>query len=92
MIEIKEEDLEYLGDVELPEELSEKINIMIEQADKEIEEKRIHFRWNSSQIDIVKKASALMGIPYQTYLKQAVFEKALKDISMYEKAQKVSLK
>jgi len=29
---------------------------------------------------VVKRAAALMGVPYQTYLKQVVFRQALADI------------
>ena len=36
------------------------------------------------QIAVVKRAAALMGVPYQTYLKQVVFKQALADIQQAE--------
>ena len=32
------------------------------------------------QIAVVKRAAAILGVPYQTYLKQVVFRQALADI------------
>ena len=41
-------------------------------------------RWGKEQIAVVKRAAAIMGIPYQTYLKQVVFRQALADIEHAE--------
>lgn len=84
-IEIKEEDLEYLGRVSLPEEQHLLAVKMIEEADKEIEQMRIQFRWGSAQIELLKKAAALMGLPYQTYIKQALYHKIIEDLNSYPK-------
>jgi len=32
------------------------------------------------QVDVVKRAAGIMGVPYQTYLKQVVFRQAVEDI------------
>jgi predicted DNA binding CopG/RHH family protein len=58
---------------------------MIEQAERDIAglagEVRVHLRWNREQIEIVKRAAARRGVPYQTYLKQAVMRQALTDLN-----------
>jgi predicted DNA binding CopG/RHH family protein len=36
------------------------------------------------QIAVVKRAATIIGIPYQTYLKQVVFDQALADIEHAE--------
>jgi predicted DNA binding CopG/RHH family protein len=49
-------------------------------ADRELASGTVTLRWGRQQIAVVKRAAALMGIPYQTYLKQVVFRQALSDI------------
>jgi len=66
-----------LGTVELPEEEDKRITEMIEEAEKELDETRVSFRWGKEQLELVKRAADLMGIPYQTFLKLAVYEHAL---------------
>ena len=46
----------------------------------------VTLRWAKPQIDVVKRAAAIIGIPYQTYLKQAVFKQALADIEQAQRA------
>jgi predicted DNA binding CopG/RHH family protein len=53
---------------------------MEELADEEAGPVAITLRWGRGQVDLVKRAAALMGVPYQTYLKQVVFRQALADI------------
>ena len=65
----KKRNYKVLGDFEMEGEEAERINKMIEDADKEIEESRVYFRFGKKQLDVVKKAAALIGIPYQTYIK-----------------------
>lgn len=67
----------HIGTVELPEEEDKHISEMIEEAEKELEETRVSFRWGKEQLEVVKQAADLMGIPYQTFLKLAVYEHAL---------------
>ena len=37
------------------------------------------------QIDVVKRASEIIGIPYQTYVKHIVYKKAMEDIEQYNR-------
>jgi predicted DNA binding CopG/RHH family protein len=66
-----------LGDIEVSEEEDRRITAMIEQADRELEETRVSFRWGREQLSTVKKAAEKMGVPYQTFIKMCVFERAL---------------
>ena len=50
---------------------------MIAQADEEDELARVNFRWSKESLEVVRQAAGLMGIPYQTFIKQSVFEHAL---------------
>lgn len=73
-------DYEELGDVELSEEEGEHYNKMIKIADEQIEDVRVSFRWKSKQLNIIKQASQLIGIPYQTYIKTVLFNQSIEDI------------
>jgi predicted DNA binding CopG/RHH family protein len=76
------EPIEYedLGDVELPPEQDALARAAIEQAERDIEATRVDFRWGRAQVELVKRVAALMGVPYQTYLKQVVYRQALADL------------
>ncbi|MCL4369875.1 MAG: hypothetical protein M1380_03060 [Chloroflexi bacterium] len=76
----KRRDYEELPDEELPPEVDMRARALIEQADREIEETRVNFRWGKLQVDTVKRAAALAGVPYQTYIKQVVFRQAVADL------------
>jgi predicted DNA binding CopG/RHH family protein len=76
----KRRDYEDLPDEELPPELDAKVRAMIAQADQDIEDARVNFRWGKAQVDVVKRAAGIIGVPYQTYIKQVVFRQALADI------------
>jgi predicted DNA binding CopG/RHH family protein len=69
--------IEDLGIVELDSETNAKVSRMIADADAEIEAARVTFRWGKEQLDIVKKAADSVGVPYQTFLKLAVYQQAL---------------
>lgn len=69
--------IEDLGTVELDPETDAKVNRMIAEADKEIEETRVSFRWGREQLAIVRQAAEHMGVPYQTFIKMCVYQKAL---------------
>ncbi len=73
----KRRNYEDLGTIELPEEEDKRITAMIEQADREIEETRVSFRWGKEQLAVVKQAAELMGVPYQTFMKMSVYQRAL---------------
>lgn len=59
---------------------------MIEQADRDVEETRVNMRWRKAQVDVVKRAAARYGMPYQTYVKQAAFRQAVRDLQEADKA------
>ncbi|MBI3977335.1 MAG: hypothetical protein HY331_04030 [Chloroflexi bacterium] len=65
---------------EMSPELDQQISAMIAEADRDAEEVRINMRWRKAQADLVKRAAARFGIPYQTYIKQVVFRQALADL------------
>jgi predicted DNA binding CopG/RHH family protein len=73
----KRRNYEKLGDFEMPEEMAAKVEAMIAQADEEDELARVNFRWSKEALEVVRQAAKLMGIPYQTFIKQTVFEHAL---------------
>ena len=50
------------------------------EADREIASGAVTLRWGKEQLAVVKRAAAILGVPYQTYLKQVVFRQALADI------------
>ncbi len=81
----KRRDYQDLPDLELPEALDGRISRMTEEADREIAEARVNFRWGPRQVNVVKRAAELIGVPYQTYIKEAVFRQALKDIESAER-------
>jgi predicted DNA binding CopG/RHH family protein len=70
----KRRNYERLGDFEMPPGMEAKVEAMIAQTDEEDEPARVNFRWNRDALDVVKHAAKLMGIPYQTFIKQTVFE------------------
>lgn len=71
-------------------ELEATIAAQVEQSERDIaamkSDLRVSFRWGAPQLAVVKRAADLLGVPYQTYLKQAVMERALEDITRYQKA------
>jgi hypothetical protein len=71
---------EVLPDVELSPDQAEKARKLIVQADGEREEAHVTLRWGRKQLDIVRKAARLAGVPYQTYLKQATMHRAIEDL------------
>lgn len=86
----KRRDYEELPDEELPPEVDAKVRALIDQAEREIEETRVNFRWGKVQVDTVKRAAALAGVPYQTYIKQIVFRQAVADLRAAEGVVKAS--
>jgi|LakMenEpi03Aug12_release.lakeMendotaPanAssembly.Ray.scaffolds.fasta_scaffold116590_3 predicted DNA binding CopG/RHH family protein len=76
----KDIELEDLGDYEIDPKTVQKVEQMIAAADAEIDEARVNFRWGKRQVNLVKQAADLMGIPYQIYIKETVYRQALRDI------------
>ena len=44
------------------------------------EEVRVNFRWSQTQVDVIKQAAALAGVPYQSWLKMTAYRQAIKDL------------
>jgi len=70
--------------VEEDPEVAEMVTRLEAEADREIAAGTVTLRWGREQIAVVKRAAKLMGVPYQTYLKQVVFRQALADIEHAE--------
>ncbi len=66
-----------LGAVELSEKEDKRVTEIIELSEKELKDTRVSFRWGQYQLAIVRHAANLMGVPYQTFLKLTVYERAL---------------
>ncbi|MFP5502842.1 MAG: hypothetical protein ACLGIN_10165 [Candidatus Sericytochromatia bacterium] len=43
-------------------------------------EVRVDFKWNKGPLDAFKRAAELAGVPYQTYMKVVLYERALSDL------------
>ena len=64
---------------------------MEEETERELEQRsadeaRVNFRWGREQLAFVKRAASLMGVPYQTYIKQAAFRQADGDLQIVKAA------
>ena len=80
----KELVIEVLEDEELPDEISQMALQKIQKADEEIKQMRMQIYWGVKQVEVVKRASKLIGVPYQTYIKQTLFHQAIQDIERVE--------
>ncbi len=67
-------------------EVSELVSRLEAEADRELAARSVTLRWGRGQIAVVKRAAAILGVPYQTYLKQVVFRQAVSDIEHAEAA------
>ncbi len=70
--------------VEEDAEVSELVSRLEAAADRELATGSVTLRWGKGHIAVVKRAAAILGVPYQTYLKQVVFRQALADIEHAE--------
>jgi predicted DNA binding CopG/RHH family protein len=84
-------DLEDLGDQSFEEmgfnpsraaELDTEVRQMTAQAERDIAA-RVNFRWEEKPLNIIRQAAALSGVPYQTYMKVTLVQRALEDIAKY---------
>ena len=76
-------------EVELTHEQEKKFQEEVEAADKHLADCRVNFRWHKEPLELVKKVAAQIGVPYQTYMKQAVYQQALADWERMNGASKV---
>ncbi len=66
---------------ELSPEEDERARAAIETAERQLsQEPRVNMRWHPGQLDVVKRAADLYGMPYQVYIRQAAFRAALDDL------------
>lgn len=66
---------------EMDSETSLRVEEMVAAADQELsDEARVNFRWGREQLELVKRVAGLMGVPYQTYIKQVVYRQCLQDL------------
>lgn len=70
--------------VEEDAEVSKLVSRLEAEADRELAAGSVTLRWGKEQIAVVKRAAGMLGVPYQTYLKQVVFRQALADIEQAE--------
>jgi predicted DNA binding CopG/RHH family protein len=75
---------ERLGPSELSAEDAAEFEQQIAEADQELEEARVNFRWGKEQVDLVKQVAKLIGVPYQTYIKQTLYRSCLEDLKNFE--------
>ena len=83
---MKAEDIHGPSIEEIDDELGDQWERMVENAERDIREVRVSMRWQQPQVDIIRRAAALFGIPYQTYMKQAAFRQALADLQAVQAA------
>ncbi|MBA4075223.1 MAG: hypothetical protein C0508_09285 [Cyanobacteria bacterium PR.023] len=74
-------EIEDLGDVELSPELDKQVKEMTAEADEQVDSTRVNFRWQKEPLNLVKRVSEAMGIPYQTYIKHVVYNQAMEDLN-----------
>lgn len=72
---------EELGDVELSPADAALVEDAVELAEQDITQARVSLRWGEDQVDIIKRAAAQAGVPYQTYIKLVVFRQAVADLN-----------
>jgi predicted DNA binding CopG/RHH family protein len=65
---------------ELDDATAARLASLTEAADRELEEERVGLRWSARPLGVVKRAAALHGVPYQTYMKQVTLRQALTDL------------
>lgn len=82
------------GVIEACEEGSAWFTAMDGQADRdaarEIREHRVNMRWTKDQVALIRRAAAIYGITYQTYIKQAAVRQALADLKLASEINKAS--
>ncbi len=76
---------EDLGTRELSPEQEVHVQAQIKQADEDTET-HVNMRWGKGQLLIIRKAAALAGVPYQSYLKQAAIGRAIEDLRAAKQA------
>jgi predicted DNA binding CopG/RHH family protein len=84
-LDFDESEIEDLGVETLTPELDKKINRMTAEAEEDLKESRVNIRWQKAQLELIKKAAGMIGIPYQIYIRDIVFRKSVEDIEKFSK-------
>src|SRR5436190_19370943 len=78
-------DLKIVADrVDEDPDVSELVTRLEADADRDVAAGTVTLRWGKEQIAVVKRAAALVGVPYQTYMKHVVFKQVIADIEHAE--------
>lgn len=77
---------QVLGDAHLSADEEAIIEQQLERLESEPLPVSTALRWSSSQMEIIRRASRLAGVPYQSYLKQAAIRTALQDLKTAREA------
>src|SRR6266496_2300911 len=60
---------------------------MLDQAERDAEQEgaqvRVNFRWGAEQLAIVREAARVQGLPYQVYIKKALYDRASADLAAH---------
>jgi len=60
---------------------------MLREAERDAEQEgaqvRVNFRWGAEQLAIVKEAARVQGLPYQVYIKKALYDRASADLAAH---------
>lgn len=63
-------------------EAEQEATSIVIQAERDLAECHVNFRWQREQLDLVKRAADEIGVPYQTYIKLCVFRQAKQDLGI----------
>ncbi len=69
-----------LEPVDLSEDDAAQFEVEIDEAERELSEMRVNIRWGRAQVATLKRAAAVYGVPYQTYVKEAAMRQAISDL------------
>ena len=84
----KQRTYERLKPIKLSAKDSAEFERQIAEADAELEEARVNFRWGKQQVALVKQVAKLIGIPYQTYIKETLYRSCLNDLKNFTEGQR----
>jgi len=66
---------------------------MLEQAERDAQQEgaevRVNFRWGQEQLALVKEAARLQGLPYQIYIKKALYDRAKADVAEHFQLERI---
>lgn len=84
----KRDKIVHTGTIKLSPRVDTMVKKKIAQAEAELnQEVRINFRWGRDQLKAVQHVAELMGVPYQTYVKEALFRQVVEDLNKMALAQ-----